>query len=298
MPTEQPSATPTEEPTAPASLVGTSSGVITGAEGETVRCRTAPSIDGEIISELPAGDTVAITGDAVDGWIPVICGDGQQGYVRGDFIRPDGESDDPDDSAGDDTAPTAETDNLESISEPEPTAEPTLLPTSEPLLVQREVVITTSGDTSVTRSAPDSAGEALTSLPAGGESGAAAVLTFAVDGVGESTVVDARLVLTGTGETAGAGGNLTSLPGVSLDESSTTWNEVATLGGQNAGWVEWIQPGVETSIDITGAVTSDGLVTFVIEGTPDQMVAIASSESGAPAYLVLTIEAPTAARAP
>jgi hypothetical protein len=128
------------------------------------------------------------------------------------------------------------------------------------------------------------------SLPVGGESGALAVLTFEVDGIDEGTVVNARLVLTGTGDTAGAGGNLTVLPGVWLDESSTTWNEIASLGGQNAGWVDWIQPGGETVIDVTGTVTADGSMTFVIEGTPDQMVAVASSESGAPPYLVLTIE--------
>lgn len=269
--------------------------MITGAEGGSVRCRTAPSIDGEIISELPEGAPVAITSDEVDGWIPVICGDGRQGYVHEDFVRPDG--DDPGDSTGEQTAPPAEeTDSLEPTAEPTP--QPTMLPTSEPALVQREVVIAASGDTSVTRSAPDSPGDALTSLPAGGELGAVAVLTFGVDGVAEGTVVDARLVLTGTGDTAGAGGNLTALPGVWLDESSVTWNEVAALGGQNAGWVEWIQPGSETSIDVTGTVTSDGLVTFVIEGMPDQMVAIASSEGGAPAYLVLTIEAPSADQAP
>jgi len=172
------------------------------------------------------------------------------------------------------------------------------VPTPAPEPVQREVVIAVSGDSSVTRSAPDSPAEALTSLPLGGESGAVAVLTFEVDGVGEGAIVDARLVLAGMGDTAGVGGNLVSLPGISLDESSTTWNDVASLGGQNAGWVEWIQPGVDTSIDVTGTVASDGVITFVIEGTPEQTVAIASGESGAPAYLLLTIEAPSVGLAP
>lgn len=303
-PTTEPTLTPTEEstvtpsPTATESLVAIASGVITGTEGERVRCCTAPSTDGEIITELPVGGTVAITGDDIDGWKPVICGDGQQGYVRADFVRLDGEGAGQDDSPGENTASTEESDSLESLSEIEPTAEPTMLSTSEPVLVQREVVIAVSDDTSVTRIAPDSAADAVTSLPVGGESSAAAVLTFEVAGVDAGTVVDARLVLTGTGETAGVGGTLTALPGVWLDESSTTWNDVASFGGQNAGWVEWVQPGVETSIDVTGTVTSDGSITFIVEGLPDQMIVIASSESGAPAYLVLTIESPAPLQAP
>ena len=303
LPTDEPTSTPTETPDptevlpTPEPLVAVSTGVITGTDGESVRCRTQPSTDGEIITELLVGETVAITGDEIDGWIPVICGDRQQGYVFAEFVRLDGEAAGQEAAPGETTAPTEESGSLESLSEIEPTAEPTMLPTSEPVLVQREVVIAASGDTSVTRIAPDSAADAATSLPVGGESGAAAVLTFEVAGVDAGTVVDARLVLTGTGEIAGVGGNLVSLPGVWLNESSTTWNEIAALGGQKAGQVEWIQPGAETSIDVTGTVTSDGSITFVVEGMPDQTVAIASSESGAPAYLVLTIEVPTAVRA-
>ncbi len=124
----------------------------------------------------------------------------------------------------------------------------------------------------------------------GGESGAIAVMTFDIEGIGEGTVVDARLVLTGTGDTGGTGGNINALPGVWVDESSASWNEVASLGGQNVGWVGWIEPGSETAVDVTGSVTADGSVTFVIEGTPDQVVAITSSESGVPPYLVLTVE--------
>jgi hypothetical protein len=154
------------------------------------------------------------------------------------------------------------------------------------------VVIVANADTSVTQLEPDTpqAGDAISSLPAGGEAGAIAVITLQVEGVAEGDVVDARLVLTGAGVASGAGGELIALPGVWLDETSTTWNDVANAGGWSAGWVDWIQPGVETTIDVTGVVTGDGSVTFVIEGTPEQLVAIGSSDGGDPAYLVLTVE--------
>ncbi len=81
-----------------------------------------------------------------------------------------------------------------------------------------------------------------------------------------------------------------ALTGASLDEYSTTWNEVDALGGQYAGWVESVGPGAQTEVDVTGSVTSDGSITFIVEGVPDQQVAIASNESGNPAYLVITVE--------
>jgi hypothetical protein len=280
--------TPTEIPPTAAPI--TETGTIANSGGEGANCRTDPTSESEIIALLAEGTPIGLTGDPVGEWQPVVC-DQRPGYVFADFILLDSESDVQGDSTDETAAPAPdETDGLEATSEPAP--EPTSVPTPVPVLVQHDVVITASGDSSVMRSEPDSpqGGDGLASLPAGGESGAVAVLTFEVDGIDEGTVVNARLALTGTGDTAGAGGNLTSLPGVWLDESATTWNDVASRGGQYAGWVEWIQPGGETTIDVTGSVTSDGSITFVIEGTTEQVVAIASRESGAPPYLVLTIE--------
>ncbi|HWV34321.1 MAG TPA: hypothetical protein VNZ55_01735, partial [Thermomicrobiales bacterium] len=174
----------------------------------------------------------------------------------------------------------------------EPTLEPTIEPTPEPEVVTRDLVIDVASDTSVTAESPDTpqSGEQGVTLTAGGESGASTVLTFNVEGVGAGTVVNARLVLTGSGETAGTGGELLVAPGVWFDEYGVTRNQVDNTGLASAGWIDYIQPGVETSVDVSGIVTGDGTVSFVIPGTPDQVVGIASRESGAPAYLVLTVE--------
>jgi hypothetical protein len=154
------------------------------------------------------------------------------------------------------------------------------------------MVIVSIADTSVTALEPNTPqpSDETSSLPAGGDAGAIAAITFQIEVVAEGEVVSARLVLTGTGDASGAGGELIALPGLWLDETSTTWNDVANAGGWSAGWVEWIQPGGETAIDVTGVITGDGTVTFVIEGTPEQIVVIGSSDGGTPAYLVLTIE--------
>jgi hypothetical protein len=53
--------------------------------------------------------------------------------------------------------------------------------------------------------------------------------------------------------------------------------------------VNWVDPGVEIAIDVTGTVTADGIVTFAIAGSPDQVAAIASRESGTPPRLVVDV---------
>ncbi|MDQ3540025.1 MAG: discoidin domain-containing protein [Chloroflexota bacterium] len=311
---------PTEAPTSTDVVEArvTGQGFINNPEAGAANCRIEPNQDATILIELPHGTEVTTVGEPVDGWQPVICDD-QDGYVRADFISdtppetPEStvsasalNETTPEDPAGqiegsENTAPAPdETDGLEPTSELLPTDQPTTEPAPEPELNQRSVVIVPSGDTSVTQSEPDSpqSGDATSSLPVGGESGAVAVLTFEVDGIEEGRVIDARLVLSGTGDTTGAGGNLTALPGVSLDEHATTWTEVKSLGGQNVGWVDALQPGGQTVVDVTGIVTADGSITFIVEGVPNQQVAIASRESGAPPRLELTIEAQSTDPAP
>jgi hypothetical protein len=195
---------------------------------------------------------------------------------------------DPTDAPPDDTpvpVPTA-------VPTTEPTPEPTAVPTAVPELVTREVVIVSAADTSVTEADPSAAQppDAVLSLPAGGGDGALAVITFPIEGVSSGTVVDAQLVITGAGETGGSGGQLRVVEGVWFDEGSATWNDAANAGGWNATWIDRIEPGGEAVVDVTGIVTGDGTVSFIIEGTPDQQIAIASTESGTPAYLVITIE--------
>jgi len=162
--------------------------------------------------------------------------------------------------------------------------------------VERDIVIDSVSDMSVTESDPAAAQspDALLTLPAGGEAGVLGVLVFPVEDIGAGRVVEAQLVVTGAGETGGNGGRLRVIEGAWFDESNATWNDVANAGGWDATEVGWIQPGGETVVDVTGIVTADGPITFIIEGTPEQPVAIASTESGAGAYLVITIEEMTA----
>ena len=163
-------------------------------------------------------------------------------------------------------------------------------------MITHEQVITVASDASVNAAAPDQpqAGEQGSTLTAGGPDGATTVFTFNVEGVGTGSVVNARLVLTGSGDAAGTGGPLLVAPGVWFDEYGVTQSQVNGTGLGNAGWIDYVQPGAETGVDVTGIVTTDGTISFVIPGTPEQVIGIGSREGDAPAYLVLTIEEMTA----
>lgn len=153
-------------------------------------------------------------------------------------------------------------------------------------------------DTSVMAIAPDAvqAAEQVGMLPTGGSVGAVAYVTFQVAGVAAGSVLDAQLVLTGTGDVAGPGGLLGALPGAWVDEAATfatapPASAPALTAAGAASSVDWLQPGVETAVDVSGTVTADGLVTFVVTGSPEAMAAIASRESPTPPRLVLTVGA-------
>lgn len=320
--TEVPS---TETPIDQPDPIVTGQGWIAFTDGDGANCRTAPSPDGDIISLIPEGTQVETVGEPINGWQQVTC-TGQDGYVFAEFIsgtqpvetpgptEPASEPDvttpepqaDPENlidapEGTEESSPPTESPIQETpttipiaVPTPEPTLEPTTVPTAvpEPELVTPEVVIVTAADTSVTASDPGAAQspDAAFTLSAGGVDGAIAILTFPVEGIGAGTVIDAQLVITGAGDSGGSGGQLRVVDGVWFNESSTTWNDVANAGGWDARDSGWIQPGVETVVDVTGIVTADGTVSFVIAGVADQRIAIASRESGAPAYLVITIE--------
>lgn len=274
--------------------------IVTGAEG--ANCRVAPGADQEIISPLlKEGSLVVTIGESVDGWQQVICS-GQNGYVFAELISdtPPAVPTEPTEPVGTeaslepgsdpDTTPDSAEGEIESPDEADDT--PTPEPTATEELVSRQLVIVAAEDTSVAEADPASpqSPDAVLALPAGGDAGALAVLTFPIEGVGAGTVVDARLVITGAGESGGEGGQLRVIDGTWFEEASATWNDVANAGGEIGPWIGWIEPGGETEIDVTGIVSADGVVSFAIEGTPAQQVAIASTESGSPAYLVIIVE--------
>lgn len=185
-----------------------------------------------------------------------------------------------------------------------PTEVPTLAPTMEPVMDQ--VVLIPSSDISLDQwpaadaGTPTALDPSTLALPIGGAESAVTYLTFQVEGIAAGTVVDASLVLTGAGETAGSSGTITALPGVWVDEWSATTDSAPGPGVPvlNAtGTVPepvWLTPGVESIIDVTGTVNADGTISFVIAGTPDTIAGIASRESASPPRLVLTVVRPAA----
>jgi hypothetical protein len=194
---------------------------------------------------------------------------------------------------------------------PIPTETPTLVPVETtptvPVAVEvapavepvtREIVLPPVADTSVTALNPDAAQppDLVGSLLAGGADGAVTYLTFQVEGIAAGRVVSAYLVLTGVGPTGGLGGSLATLPGVWIDESIMTQTAGLAYAPQSALtvdgapiWVDWVEPGAEVTVDVTGVVSADGIITFVLTGAPDAPVTITSRETGSPARLVLTV---------
>jgi len=64
------------------------SALIAGTNNDGVRCRTAPSTGGSVITVVPEGAIVDLTGAASDGWQPINC-EGQGGYVSTEFVSYD-----------------------------------------------------------------------------------------------------------------------------------------------------------------------------------------------------------------
>ena len=302
--TDAPLPMPTEE--LPTASAPSGIGYIAGTGGDGAFCRMGPDAGSESIALLPEGTEVQTNGNPSGDWQPVTC-NGVAGFVFAEFISATPVEVIPTPALADIPTATPET-PLTDPQNPDPSIAPTLEPALEPALVptavptevptevreldSREQIVSVSSDASVDSVAPDQprAGESGTTLMAGGADGATTVLTFTIEGVGTGTIVSARLVLTGSGDAAGAGGPLLVAQGVGFDEYGVTQSQVNGAGFANAGRVDTIQPGGESSIDVTGIVTSDGTISFAIQGTPEQVVGVASRESGAPAYLVLTIE--------
>jgi hypothetical protein len=184
-----------------------------------------------------------------------------------------------------------------------PTEVPTEVPTDTPVPapVQRELVLNPIADSSVSPANPDSPQDPalIAQLSAGGTDAAIAYLTFSVEGVASGTVLNAQLVLTGSGDAGAVGGTVGALSGVVIDEYALTYNTAPAYEAPAAiavdgtpAQISWIDPGAEVWLDVTGTVTADSTVTFVLTGTPDAVVAFASRESATPPRLILTVQDP------
>ena len=106
----------------------------------------------------------------------------------------------------------------------------------------------------------------------------------------------ARLSFTGSGATGGPGGSVNVIHDYVVPDGLTA-NGVPdsepALNVQGApAWFERVEPGALTAADVSGAVTGDGQITFVLPGQPDAAATILATESGVPAQLILTVATP------
>ncbi len=89
-PTSTPESTNTPTPTEErVQAAATGSGVVSGTGGAGARCRNGASAEATIITVLPEGARVDLTGDPVGEWQPVTC-EGQAGYVHRQYLATGG----------------------------------------------------------------------------------------------------------------------------------------------------------------------------------------------------------------
>ena len=75
----------TADPTeAPATGTQTNAWIF-NTNGDAIRCRDSARTTGATLARFVEGDAITLTGDPINGWYPVLCGD-KAGFVSGDFI--------------------------------------------------------------------------------------------------------------------------------------------------------------------------------------------------------------------
>ena len=161
-----------------------------------------------------------------------------------------------------------------------------------------EVAFDAVADTTVFAAEPNGSQspESAALLAIGGPQGAVSLISFDVTGIGEGEVLSALLTFTGAGEAGAPGGSV----GVIYDyvvSDGLTANEVPDGGSALnvhgvPSWFEAVEPGGLTAVDVTGSVSTDGSITFVMPGQPDATGIIYSMESGVPPQLILTVAQP------
>jgi hypothetical protein len=164
--------------------------------------------------------------------------------------------------------------------------------------VTTEVAFDAVSDTTVFTAAPNApqTPESAGLLAIGGPQGAVTLISFDVTGIGEGTVLSALLTFTGAGAAGAPGGSV----GVIYDyvvRDGLTANDVPNGGSALnvhgvPSWFEAVEPGGLTAVDVTGSVSGDGKITFVLPGQPEATGSIRAMESGIPPQLVLTVAQP------
>jgi hypothetical protein len=164
--------------------------------------------------------------------------------------------------------------------------------------VTSEVAFDAVSDTTVFTSAPHSpqSPESAGLLAIGGPEGAVTLMSFDVTGIGQGTVLSALLTFTGAGDTGAPGGSVGVIydyvapDGLTAKEVPDGASAVNVHGAPS--WFEAVEPGGLSAADVTGSVSGDGTITFVLPGQPEATGSIYAVESGIPPQLILTVAQP------
>ena len=178
---------------------------------------------------------------------------------------------------------------------PAPGVDPTL---AGAIGVTSEVAFDAVSDTTVFATAPNASQspESAGLLAIGGPEGAVTLISFDITGIGEGTILSALLTFTGAGTAGAPGGSV----GVIYDyvvPDGLTANSVPDGGSALnvhgvPSWFEAVEPNGLSAVDVTGSVSGDGTITFVLPGQPEATGSIYAMESGIPPQLVLTVSQP------
>lgn len=161
-----------------------------------------------------------------------------------------------------------------------------------------ELTFNAIADTTVFVSSPGSpqSSESSGALALGGPQGAISLMSFEVAGVGDGTVLGARLTFYGAGANGAPGGEVDVIYDyVTADDQTLNGvpNAVSAMNLHGAPtWFERVEPDGMTAVDVSGSVSGDGTLTFVLPGQQDAMGSIYSIEGGVPAQLILTVAYP------
>lgn len=158
-----------------------------------------------------------------------------------------------------------------------------------------ELTFDAVADATVFTSSPGSpqSPESINYLALGGPSGAVSLMSFKVEGVGNGTVLSALLTFTGAGGTGAPGGGVGVIYGYVVPDEATANGVPGSQTALNVhgapSWFERVEPNGVTAVDVSGSVSGDGRITFVLPGQPEQTGSLFAMESGNPPQLVLTV---------
>lgn len=291
-PTLTPTPTATRTP-APTSLPGIQVGDTIQVDVASLNLRATPGTSGTLITQLPQGTYGTILGGptAANGYnwyqVQTVLGTGwciEDGFVEVTAVVG---------SIPEPTQPKTSLSPTSTVPGGAP-VEATLTATATP--APRSVTFYPVADLDVSAAMPEAVSDGALPLAIGGEGAAVALISFDVSGIGSGQVIEARLVLTGAGETGGAGGAVLVGFGVVASEGVSSFASVgvntftsATNTTGAAVSLDWLVPGAETAIDVAGTLRSDGTITFAISGSAAQALLVANRESGTPPRLELVV---------